>query len=48
MQLYLEAVGDTLPSDFREFLRRTVSQPPQISEEARRIFGDLAKDPPTA
>jgi hypothetical protein len=48
MQLYLEAVGATLPSDFREFLRRTVSDPPQISEEARRIFGNPAKDPPTA
>lgn len=47
MQLYLEAVGATLPADFREFLRRTVSQPAQISEEARRIFGDLA-DPPAA
>ena len=48
MQLYLETVGDSLPADFREFLLQTVSQPSTLSEEARRVFGDLAKDQPNA
>jgi hypothetical protein len=48
MQLYLKAVGDTLPAHFREFLLQTVSQPSTLSEEARRVFGDLAQGQPKA
>jgi hypothetical protein len=48
MQLYLRAVGDTLPADFRAFLLQAVSQPSTLSEEARRVFGNLVKDQPKA
>jgi len=48
MQLYLEAVGATLPSDFQDFLRQAVSQPSTSSEEATRIFRNFGKDQPKA
>jgi len=46
MQLYLKLVGHSLPAEFKEFLLQTVSQPSTLSEEGRKVFGDLAENQP--